>query len=160
VRIQPGTQLSVTATDKWLSIIQAQAGFTAGNGVSASVGNMSVMQLWNPNASGKTALVRLVEASVNPAAPVDFLYGTAAIANNLGTGLNLYGGGSSSVCQLRWETPAAAPGTTMTRLYLAAGTPMVLMPDWFALIPANRGLNISTQIANIALYATFIWWEF
>jgi len=160
MRINVGSQASVTASEKWLTYIQAGQAF-AGTFLNPGLaGNFSIVQLFNPVASGKTVLVRRVVASLGATSQMLIAIFNTALTTDQGAAQNLLVGGAASVAHIRSVQQAGQVGTSITTLDLNVGSPQYLGPDWLCQLPAGTGIVVQAGAVAIEVGAGFYWAEF
>ncbi len=160
MRINVGSQASVTASEKWLTYIQAGQAFALGLINPGLAGNFSPVQLFNPVASGKTVLVRRVVASVGVTTQMILGIYNTALTTDQGAGLNLLVGGAASVAHVRSVQQVGNVGASITTLDLNSGNPQYLGPDWLCQLPAGTGIVVTSGVVAVEVGAGFYWAEF
>lgn len=151
-----GTATTVTATEKWLAALQAGQAFGGAVVVAPLAGNISEAQLFNPNASGKTALVRAIAITPNVAALCGVTFFNTALATDNGALPNLLSGAAASVCHMRSATPAAIDGTIFYEVSIAANGTHTPFVEWFCQLAPNQGMVIFVNVFNVQLTAAFM----
>ena len=160
MRINVGSQASVTASEKWLTYIQAGQAFAMAGLQGGVAAQNSHVQLFNPVASGKTVLVRRVMVSASLVDELDLTLYNTALATDVGAGVNLLSGAAAGVAHVRTTTNAGILGTIFHRFQNPANTPALLGPDWLCQLPAGTGLVFAEVTVNQAGVATYYWAEF
>ncbi len=160
MRINLGTQASVSASDQWLTYVKAGQAFNLGVLQAAVAAALGQIQLLNPVASGKTVLVRslILEADVN--SPVDIAEYDTALVTDAGAGRNLLRGGAAAVAHVRQQTSAALVGTVAYNSSILASSPFRPVDNWFYILAPGNGLVAQGEAANIAVRAYFQWAEY
>jgi hypothetical protein len=159
MRVSLGGNITVIAQDQWYAQIRAGKAFRFGADLAASVGNYSLVELWNPAASGVTVLAHSVRASNTTGGRVESSLHNAALVTDLGAGRNMLFGGAASVALLRTAQPAAWVGTVID--YLAALNPgwQDWANNWACQIPSGLGLIIGSYAVNQGMNVSFDWIE-
>jgi hypothetical protein len=153
---------------EFAELIRAGQAFSMASALAASVGNVSVHQIFNPNLSGKKFFLLGALVSITVSGEVKWAYDTAATGfsdgNTIATRLTDGGTGFSVVAGFNTKQTPGVPGTMgfqIGRTFLVANTPLFIqVPDaWLAEIPQNLGFNIATVSQNVGLTTTFVWAE-
>ncbi len=160
MRINVGSQASVTASEKWLTYIQAGQAFAMQALQGAVAAANSHVQLFNPAASGKTVLVRRVMVSSSLVDQLDLTLYNTALVTDAGAGVNLLSGSAAGVAHVRQTTNAGILGTIFHSFQNPANTPALLGPDWLCQLPAGTGLIYTAATVNQPIVCTFYWAEF
>jgi len=155
-----GTALTVTATDKWLSYIQAGQAFVLGARMAAGAGVINHVQLFNPVGSGKTVLARRVIVSCSVVDGLDLNIHNAALATDAGAGINMLSGGAAGVAHIRTQQNAAELGTVVSPVSNPALTPFVHGGDWLFQLAPGQGALVCHFTVNENLNGTWFWAEF
>lgn len=156
MQIIPGAAVNVD----WLYQVRNGRGFTAGTTLGPSPGNYSEIQLLNPAASGKTALVHVVLAAVAVASIIQLNTFDTGLTTDAGAGVNLLLGGAAGVCHIRTDQPAARDGTFVFNYPVAAGIPVPVSNDWYFQLGQGKGFLLCPGIVNVQIGVTFMWAEF
>ena len=154
-----GTALTVTATEKWLAAVQAGTAFGMFGSQNAVAAQFSHVQLFNPVASGKTALVRAIIVATGAAGAAGFNIDNTARAVDGGAGINLINGGAAGVCHVRTEANAGVQGTQFGSVLTLASVSVVLPIEWFMQLAPGQGLTMYATAVNVQLVASFFWVE-
>ena len=154
------TGLPVAQNIDWLYYLRQGKCFFGGTTLAASVGNVSIVQLFNPVASGLTILLRMYSMSVDVAGAVVTGEYNVALTTNAGNVGPLLFGGAAPVGQIRTQNPVGNLGGTRWPIDLLASTVFVTQPDWYALLPAGQGFNLQTLATNTRLRVGVLWAEF
>jgi len=159
--INLGTQASVTASEKWLTYIQAGQAFGLASSLGPTAAVISHVQLFNPAASGKVVLVRRCFSSlVTSTDTINLNLYNVALATDVGAGVNLLNGGAAAVSHVRTANNATQLGTNFAQLYTAIGQPQAFGPDWLCELTAGQGLVVCGSAVNTWAVASFYWVEF
>lgn len=139
----------------WLSEIRAGRAFSL-EGLQAAVsGQNSHIQLWNPDASGITTIVRYLGGNVGASSSISILHYNTALTTLIGNGRNLLAGGADSVSELRSQTNIGVLGTEFEEFSIGDTNFRVLVDDWHTELGAGEGVLLALQVANIALRGLF-----
>jgi hypothetical protein len=161
MRINVGSQASVTASEKWLSYIQAGQAFAFAASLGPTAGVISHVQLFNPVGSGKTVLVRRAFSSlVTSTDTINLNLYNTALATDVGAGLNLLSGAAAGQAHVRSGTNATQLGTNFAQLYTAIAQPQPFGPDWLCQLAAGQGVLVCGSAVNTWAVASFYWVEF
>ena len=156
---QLGGQVTVTSTEVWLAYVRGGKAFGGGFSLAASAGNVGMIQLMNPAASGKQALVRILNGSVGANATFFISLWNTALATDDGAGNNLLNGGAAGVCHVRHATVAANVGTTILVEGLQAQLPANISGDWVCELSPGQGVLGQCGSLNVQIQASFMWAE-
>lgn len=159
MRLEPGAQINVTATERWFTEIRAGRAFTRGLHLAASVGNVSEIQLLNPAASGVAAIIRSIKVGLSVADRVHLRTYDTALGTAVGAGFNLLAGGTAAKGLIKSANPAAEDGTLIEEYRALVDVTQEFVTDWGWELAAGKGILIATLSANEALAVTFKWIE-
>jgi hypothetical protein len=159
MRLSLGGGLTVTATEKWLSEIRAGRAFAKGRLQAAVASENSHVQLKNPAASGKTAIVRSVLVSTPTAMLVSFQTYDTDLTTDVGAGRNLLSDGANGVAHIRSQTNIGVLGTKVGELHFPANHPLSIAPEWLWEMGDGEGILVVGGTVNVALSALFMWIE-
>lgn len=160
MRVNTGGAVQVsTSTELWLAEIRAGRAFSGGQGLVASVGNFSELQLFNPVGSAITIVVRSIILTVGAASGADIRQHNTALATLQFNGRNLLSGGAAAIGEIRSATPAAQDGTRIGLVNAPAQTPLYPVPDWYIELGAGEGILLSSDQTNASVSAIFSWRE-
>jgi hypothetical protein len=156
----PDTGGGVSGGNDWLTYVKQGKAFFGGTRQGASVGNFSIVQLFNPVASGVTVLVRQAVTIGEALNDLTIWSDTSARGSLDRNGQNCKFDGSASVAQIRVATVAASVGTSILHFQPLANTAVPIGYDWFALLPAGYGVDMYYNAVNLAMGAFFQWAEY
>ncbi|KVC68556.1 hypothetical protein [Burkholderia stagnalis] len=119
------------------------------------------IQLWNPAASGKRAVIEQIQMSSTVAGAAQYWIGTAAYSTSGGSPVSKMSGGPAAATQIYYQDPAsyttgqallgsAALGASQM-MTMKLTEPLVLLPGY--------SLNIQQQVQNAALTAVLELYE-
>lgn len=149
-----------TTRSWWLNELRAGRAFARTEGLGASVGNNSHVQLFNPAASGVTIIVYVLELSLAATGQFEITLYNTALTNLTGVGINLLNGGAAALGQLRWANNAGVLGTRHSTGLLLANTPFSEPVRWCAELGAGEGVVVVPAAVNTGMNATIYWVEF
>lgn len=154
-----GGAITVTATERWFSEVRAGRAF-GGAIIQANIAaEFSHVQLFNPVASGVTALVRAIVGSTNTSDRMEVAFFNTALATLGADGRNLLSGGAAPVAQVRAGTNAAQQGDRFAAQQILANTPIALTEEWVCELGPAEGVIIRLSTVNISLVGSFSWVE-
>ncbi len=154
-----GTASSVTSTEKWLSALQAGQCFGRFANLAAGAGVVNQVQLFNPVASGKTALVRTFVGSAANNAFINVALWDTALGTDVGAGFNLLDGGPAAACHIRTAQPAAITGSVFMEFLVIAATSFQPVVEWVAQLAGGQGIVVETRDQNLQLSCAYLWME-
>ncbi len=128
--------------------------------IGPGAGNIGIVQLWNPAASGKNVFVDSVKINSAAANGIYMLDSNAALPTLYSTAAPKRLGGSVSVMELRVNQQAAQPaGRNMWSGSVAAGSVIPIDLKGSILIPPGYGLMVNGNTAAVNINASFEWYE-
>jgi hypothetical protein len=157
MRISFGGSITVPSqSERWFSEIRAGRAFNRGVVVVAGAAQIAEVQLLNPVASGKQAMIYSAMFSSNVNDQPQLRRYDTALATLVGNGVNLLAGGAASVCEIRTAIPAATDGSQLLILQTLASSPQALSPVWIAELSPGQGYLITGSTAVDGICA--VWW--
>jgi hypothetical protein len=165
------------AREEWLDLLRAGRCFSGYNSRAASAANLSMVQLWNPAASGVRVLVFGAAAYISVAMAagnmVHLYVDNTQRTNNTGQRRqNLLVGGPAAVAEVRQDlTPALPPAFAADAMISeqfgpAAFTLLDFQPvrsgmpqGFFAELAPGQGITLIQDIVNISLFGYYQWAE-
>jgi hypothetical protein len=151
--------LGFTQNIDWLYELRNLRAFVGMVKVGASVGNFSLVQLFNPVGSGITIVVRAIIISAAATDLYTINRDNVARASLNRVGFNLDGNGADAVGQIRFETPVGVVGSRLAQWRILANTSWIVSPDWMGKLNAGNGITINGETTNQEMLATFFWSE-
>lgn len=133
--------------------------FTNGQKILASVGELTQMQLWNPNASGITVLLDGIVITVSSTGIVVWGNIGAAFTNKTATSYNDKFGDPVGAAEIRHQWSGGRQTTAHSFYQLTANIPFVRRFEYPMLIGANKGFGVEGVSLNIDLAVEFKWRE-
>lgn len=147
------------AFDEILAAIAKGRMFAAQQIVGASVGNLSVIEVRNPLASGKTLYFLFGDNSGGGGNNNVFVFDGTTIVPATAP-INMLVGGPASVALHGQGNPAAVTGTPFMRSNAFAANGLWSMPGWFwCALPPNHNLQVQSAGTNVVLQANLRWIE-
>jgi len=161
MRIGYGTSVTVPqSTELWLAEVRAGRCFARGTNLSASVGNFSEVQLFNPIGSGKTVAIKAISFGSATAGSINIRSFNTALATLIGNGLNLQSGNTAGAGELRTATPAAEDGTFIGPITTGAGVASPVDLGWFFELEPGEGVLCNHFAVNTGITIFYLWREF
>ena len=159
MRVSLGGNITVTATERWLSEVRAGRAFGFGDEQNGVAGQKSHVQLFNPAGSGVNALVRLTMVARGTAGVVGLCFHDTALTTDVGAGINLLRGGAAGACHVRKATDAADLGSQIFALRLQASASFEVTAEWLAEIGPGEGIHWRDGTVADTLTVGFLWAE-
>ncbi len=159
MQVNLGRAITVTATERWLDEIRAGRAFSRGAFLGASVGNVSMVQLFNPVGSGVNVIVRLLIVSVDATGFAQVYQYNTPLTNDSGAGVNLLSGGAAGQAHVRNQVNAVSLGTLLHNIPILANTPIIPVADWFMELGPGEGVHVHTALQNVGTSGNFQWLE-
>ncbi len=160
MRINLGSQASATVTDQWLAYLQAGKAFSRGGVSQGAAGQFPHAQLFNPAASGKTAVVHGLLVDVSAIFAVHFNVDNVARAVDIGAGVNMLSGAAAGVCHFRTESNAVEQGAVFNSFSPQAQTIIQPYFGWFFILGAGQGLTLVGITVASSIEVNFQWAEY
>ena len=154
MRAWVGSAITVTSTERWLSELRKGNAFGGTTYTSGIGGSYTFIQVKNPAASGRQALLRYVNLAVSAGASVSVGFYDTDLGTDIGAVANLLTGGAAGVCHIRTTTQAGMIGTYFWNYTLPGNTNLALERDWIVEISPGKGLIFGVQTLAIGLYAS------
>lgn len=151
MRLSLGGFSQVTMTDRWFQELRAGRAFAGRGSIGAVGGQNGHVQLKNPAASGKQAIVAQIRVNILTAGYVAIATYDTDLATDVGAVSNLLMGGSAGVCHVRSTNNAGLLGTSIAVLYLPANTPTILWPSWGPELSPGKGICIDAGTVNVQI---------
>lgn len=142
------------------AIVRAGDVFSQIASVAPVAAQSSLIQLFNPGA-GIVYVDRVQPIAGSVGTTLAFMFSNAALATDVGAGINNDSGAAAGVAHVRSATAAAIPGTEFYRIGMAVG-PAVVPPVDFdppIRLGPNEGLVIGDRTVNDSLALSFRWRE-
>ncbi|WP_028214719.1 hypothetical protein [Paraburkholderia mimosarum] len=135
----------------------AYAGFTAS---SPAAGNYARLQLWNPAASGKRAVVEALWLWGSAATTILIQDSTAALANTYEAASPKLLGGVAGAATCMYDTTAVQPVTpSIIGIQVIAAQLQIVKFAEPIVIPPGHGLLAASQGVSVGTTANFEWYE-
>ena len=131
--------------------------FVGGDFAAAVAAQFGHVQLLNPVASGKTAILIACVSDNNAALNWGFCRYDTALVTNSAQVANAKLGGAAPSCQVRTATDAGALGTRLTSRLPTLNTDCLM--GGICLLAAGQGVLVRSQNVNLAVYGQFWWIE-
>lgn len=127
----------------------------------AVAGNRSNTQILNPAGSGVTLYVWRIICQTDVEQRIVIARHDTALTNESTVKGNKVLGGGAPAAALYYNSDAAALGTILAAVRIAAAQPfpVYLSESVPIVVPAGAGLLVRTSAANVRLETTFEWWE-
>lgn len=159
MRLTLGRNLSVTATERWLSEVRAGRAFVRGTYFGPAAGNNGHIQLFNPVGSLVNVVVRSLLLATNPAGVLNMAVYNTALGTLIGAGVNLLSGGAAGSAEVRTGSNVGVLGTLVGQYRVALDTPIYPSPEWFFELGAGEGVLVTSVNTDFNLSAVFTWIE-
>jgi len=156
MKLSLGGFSTVTMTDRWFQELRAARAFGRTGAQVAVAGQYSNVQLKNPAASGKQAIVAEIRILLTVADFVTLRSYDTDCTTLLGTLTNLLMGAAAGVSTIRTEAAVARLGTEVTEVYCAANVWTVLLPSWGPEVSSGSGIVLEPATANVGLTVAFL----
>jgi hypothetical protein len=159
MRINLGGLVSVSATDRWYDEIRRGRAFRLGAFQVAVAGEYSMIQILNPAGSGVNCLI--YDLSIGPQAQAGLVWRRydAALATDVGAGVNLLVGGAAGACHVYKASGVAALGTAIAYFQQIALQSLQPLWPWVCELGPGKGCLANADGGNIRLDASFSWLE-
>jgi hypothetical protein len=156
MRLSLGGFSTVTMTDRWFQELRAGRTFAGNWGQAGVAGQYAHLQIKNPAASGRQAIVAQIRIW-RPTAGGIYLRRQDADLAGVAVALdNLLIGGAGSVSRMRIESNVAILGTGLTTIYVAANTPTVLWASWGPELSPGGGVLAVCADVNTTITGEFL----
>jgi hypothetical protein len=159
MKIGLGGQITVTATERWLSEIRGGRAFSLGADLGASVGNFGHIQLLNPAGSARTIIVRAAHGAAGAAINIAVRTSAVVLATLIGAGVNLLVGAVAGLGVIRQEALAAETGTLTGILSVPANDSRPFVTEWYVELDPGEGVLINGRTINTLVSAFYQWIE-
>lgn len=157
MRINPGSEHSIS--ERWYDEIRRGRAFGGSTDIGPLAANFSEVQLFNPAASGVTAIVACAIATVGTLGITQLRTHNAALATDVMAGINLRSGAPPGQCHVRSTNVAAADGTIVLQVSLLANTPYPFHHNWIAELGEDEGVLVTTGAVNVRVIVSYLWIE-
>lgn len=156
MKLSLGGFSTVTMTDRWFQELRAGRTFDGYTSQAAIAGQYAHVQLKNPAASGKQAIV--AQILVTCAVVVDVLITRYDVdcTTDAGALVNYLLGAAAGACHVRTESNVGVLGTQIDSRRVQANTPTVLYPSWGPELSPGTGLALLPGTVNTQLIGMFL----
>lgn len=156
MQIDQGSQ---SGANKWYYSIRAGQAFARSLNQTASIGNFSHVQLFNPAGSGVNIVLRRILIDVDVPSDVAFRQHDTAFAVAPVAGKNLLAGATSAAGVVDTTATAGESGTTYGQFPVPADSLYPFIDDWFGEIGPGEGFLVGARTVNVALRGWYQWIE-
>jgi hypothetical protein len=136
-------------------VVNEGLSYSFGTNVAAVAAEFSVIQLWNPDASGVDIMIDRITVTSIVSTFITMRRQTAAEASKVGDWKSTKLDAADGNGELRYDSVAAVAGTTIDSIFVLANSPYDFELEYPVLIPENYGLGIVCQTVNQPLYVSF-----
>ncbi len=149
----------VSVIDGSKSRTKAGNSFIGGFYSTALAANLSMVQLFNPAASGKNLVLSQVEMSAKALCGFWISWYNAGLTTPQGTIANKFIGLAGNVGVIRTQQNATLLGTTLLYYHVLASSPQILRFSDPMVVPPGFGVHVSSDTVNIEVAGSFEWYE-
>ncbi|MFF2481208.1 hypothetical protein [Paenibacillus sp. NPDC058071] len=136
--------------------------FTITSGsTSVGAGSNLLIQISNPNVSGRTLYVSSISGGISAAATINVYSSGTITGGTTPTPFNCqFGNSGTSVASARVTTGSVVGSPTLFLTSLLAAGQFTFPFTGGIVIPPNRSITISVGTGSITAAANIVWWEF
>lgn len=143
----------------WLEQLRRGRAFGGGSNGAQVVGEVPLIQILNPAASGVTIILHRVVIQTTTAQQVNLQLSNTALATLQQQGVNLRAGSAAGLGAVRTASAVGAPGTLVNFYLIPVSQAVDLAVESLVELDAGEGVVIAGQTANTVVGAQFFWVE-
>lgn len=140
-------------------VVDNEGAISSGLSIPALAGNFSMLQLFNPIASGITVLLDGFTAGLTAVGTVWIRFTSAVLANDTDKAYNHKVGEANGLARLRWEQGGVLSGTTWLPFKVPADVSIDKVFRFPIELVAGKGVFLIPDVVNVGLVASYNWRE-